>query len=326
MEIILTQKDAGRGCIWGALIGDAAGAILEFLGRRPDRSKVKQALMMTGGGRLRTAPGQITDDGELTLCLMHALAGSDRFDIEKIAVSYLDWHKSLPFDIGTTTHAGLSGGYSKKPGEIHLGMTKASGKENLGSKANGALMRVSPLGVWGSRLSESTLVSSVYQEARLTHPNEVCLQASAAYCLAIRHLMLNPGDSDGAFLTAKNWISESGNREMKKWILSAEADENVAYWPKIGFVRIAFIHAFRHLKLKTGYIEALFETLLGGGDTDTNACIVGGLLGALHGIDGIPETMIKMVGNCDTSKGRPRPDFLEVRKQFPNLLDRLSGE
>ena len=48
-------------------------------------------------------------------------------------------------------------------------------------------------------------------------------------------------------------------------------------------------HAFRHLVAKTPYVEALRETLAGGGDTDTNACIVGGLIGALHGEAGVPE-------------------------------------
>ena len=55
--------------------------------------------------------------------------------------------------------------------------------------------------------------------------------------------------------------------------------------PNTGFVRIAFTHAFRHLRAETAYAEALRERLAGGGDTDTNGCIVGGLLGALHGED-----------------------------------------
>ena len=57
------------------------------------------------------------------------------------------------------------------------------------------------------------------------------------------------------------------------------------------FVRIGFTHAFFHLLEQSTFENALRETLAGGGDTDTNACIVGALLGALHGIDGIPTTV-----------------------------------
>jgi ADP-ribosyl-[dinitrogen reductase] hydrolase len=48
----------------------------------------------------------------------------------------------------------------------------------------------------------------------------------------------------------------------------------------IGFLKIAFVWAFYYLKNETTYSEALKEILLQGGDTDTNAAIVGGLLGA----------------------------------------------
>jgi len=44
-------------------------------------------------------------------------------------------------------------------------------------------------------------------------------------------------------------------------------------------VKYGFVHAFRHLRLGTPYVAAITETLLGGGDTDTNACIMGGLSG-----------------------------------------------
>jgi len=66
---------------------------------------------------------------------------------------------------------------------------------------------------------------------------------------------------------------------------------DVGYTPSIGFVKYGFVHAFRRLKNKTSYINAIFETLIGGGDTDTNACIVGGLVGAYYGEEGIPGPM-----------------------------------
>jgi ADP-ribosyl-[dinitrogen reductase] hydrolase len=70
-------------------------------------------------------------------------------------------------------------------------------------------------------------------------------------------------------------------------------------------------------------ISAPHEMLLGGGYTDTNACIVRGLVGALHGAAGIPRVMTAAVLGCETVKGRSRPSWLQTREQLPRLLDAL---
>ena len=72
----------------------------------------------------------------------------------------------------------------------------------------------------------------------------------------------------------------------------------------IGFIKIAFTHAFRHLRLGSNYQDAIAETLAGGGDTDTNACIVGGLVGAAIGVDDIPKSMHTAILNCDIILGK----------------------
>jgi ADP-ribosyl-[dinitrogen reductase] hydrolase len=62
------------------------------------------------------------------------------------------------------------------------------------------------------------------------------------------------------------------------------------------------------------YLTALKDVLSEGGDSDTNACIVGGLIGACVGASQLPPAMCQRVLTCDTRKGkRPRPDFLSPR-------------
>lgn len=96
----------------------------------------------------------------------------------------------------------------------------------------------------------------------------------------------------------------------------AENNVNIPYYPSPGWVKIGFTHAFRHLFLGTSYLDALKETLEGGkisvlssfsidgcqigGDTDTNACIVGGLIGACCGVDSLPSQLRTAVESCDT--------------------------
>lgn len=319
----MTKTDAGRGAIFGALAGDATGAVLEFFEGSITPDDVEGAMQMDGGGVLETAPGQITDDGEMALCLMHALAGEETFSIERVAEEYLRWHQSAPFDMGNTTNNGLNGGIGAGSTEIHIGMWEAAERFNTGSKANGGLMRITPLGVWGHRLSEEELVGAVCMDNRLTHPNPVCQHTSAVYCIAIRHLMHNPGDADGAFRKAREWSEKLQNEEVIEWLECASDNIDVGYEPNIGFVKYGFVHAFRHLNNRTPYPEAVFETLSGGGDTDTNACIVGGLIGALTGVDGIPETMQEALLRCDTGAGCDRPEFLQTRIQLPDLIDKI---
>ena len=56
------------------------------------------------------------------------------------------------------------------------------------------------------------------------------------------------------------------------------------------------------------------------GDTDTNAAIVGGLLGAATGRDQLPSHMIKALLACDAQQGRKRPDWLIPKTAVESML------
>ena len=168
----------------------------------------------------------------------------------------------------------------------------------------------------------------------LSHPNNSCGYAVACYSIAIATLIKQPGKRELAFNNAKAWLDSQADlvkdqyqyhcwAEVSSWLYDAADNVNVDYFPQIGFIKIAFTHAFRHLLLGSDYENAISETLFGGGDTDTNACIVGGLIGAAVGVDNIPEHMRNAVLNCDTTQGKhPRPDFLHPR-QVDELISRL---
>lgn len=315
------MKKYAMGSILGALVGDAAGATLEFMGRKPTPEDADNALKMVGGGVWRVAPGQVTDDGELTLALCHALAGSEHYPVHTAAQSYRRWMLSNPFDVGNATRAALGHVDLNSP-TLPDDMAMAALRANLQSKANGALMRATPLGVWATRVDVPTATAAAKADTSLTHPNWSCQWSTAAYGVAIRHLLLQPGDAAGAFEQARAVLQEPQAAEVLGWLQDAESESLPPFHPEAGFVRIGFTHAFAHLKRQTPYVEALRQTLLGGGDTDTNACIVGGLLGALHGTGGIPLDAQNKVLACDTSRGRPRPEWLRA-SVLPGLVDDL---
>lgn len=90
-------KDRALGCILGAFVGDASGANLEFV-RNITEAKVKNGMEMKGGGPLEIGPGQITDDSELAMCLLHGLAaGNGKFNPDLICYYYGKWINSPPF-------------------------------------------------------------------------------------------------------------------------------------------------------------------------------------------------------------------------------------
>ncbi|MEZ4866125.1 MAG: ADP-ribosylglycohydrolase family protein [Caldilineaceae bacterium] len=312
--------DAALGCLLGACVGDAAGAVLEFKSPPPTVADAAWALTMPGGGVWGVAPGQITDDGELMLCLAQGLAESKSFDLERIAGYYAAWIQSPPFDIGMTTRHALGAGRAD-PGYAAT-MTRAAAHFCMDSKSNGSLMRAMPLGVWGRHLSASELADCARQDSCLSHPNPSCWQAVACYVIALAHLLNHLGDRQGALAAAKAWADQHANDEVQGWLADAAANRAPEYAPQIGFVRIAFTHAFRHLQLGTNFVDALTETLAGGGDTDTNGCIVGGLLGAAYGAAAIPLSMRTAVLTCDTTQGQARPPFLHAQ-QLPQLVEAL---
>jgi ADP-ribosylglycohydrolase len=313
------RYDAALGCFLGACVGDAAGAFLEFTSHKPSKNEVKTAMTMPPSKVFYTAAGQITDDSELALCLAQALAIGKQFELEKIAQNYAYWIESRPFDIGSTTISSL--GCVQEPEWKRIcetkgyavAMQKAAALRCMDSKANGSLMRSAPLGIWGSRLEAKQLAQYAIEDSRLSHPNESCGHAVACYSIAIASLIENQGDRDKAFQQVLNWSNTHACQEVRSWLQNAQDNVDEPYYPQVGFVKIAFIHAFRHLGLGTNYAAAIEETLLGGGDTDTNACIVGGLIGAACGASQIPKSMQNAVLHCDTLQGeQPRPAFLHT--------------
>lgn len=108
------RRNAAEGAMLGALIADAAGATLEFK-ENVSPPLLETALAMRGGGVWKTAPGQVTDDGELSLSLATALVeGKSEFDADQVAYQYSKWVESRPFDIGNTTRKALGAPISKK--------------------------------------------------------------------------------------------------------------------------------------------------------------------------------------------------------------------
>lgn len=315
-----TFENRVEGCIIGAICGDAVGAFLEFSSSVTDW-EVNRALTLPGGGPHQLGEGQITDDSELLLCLGQALAESGKvLDLDKIAEYYGKWIQSRPFDIGTTTRRSLPKAVGANSNQAQL--VRQAAQHSMKSQSNGGLMRVAPLCIWCVNLGRDDLIKAVTEEIKLSHPNEITVSANIVYAYTIQHLLKNAGDYEGAYMKCKEMVEYLKNEEMSKWLEDIENERLPIATENMGRVKIGFCHAIYFMKKNTDYLDAMKMMLAKAGDTDTNCCIVGGMLGALHGFGKLPEDIVKKVLAFDPEKSRGlmRPSFLVPGKQVGGII------
>ena len=96
-------------------------------------------------------------------------------------------------------------------------------------------------------------------------------------------------------------------------ILSAADAPPADYVSQMGWALIALQNALWQLVHAESLEEAVVDTVMRGGDTDTNAAIAGALYGAVAGMSAIPDQWADCVLNCRPEAGlpsvrRPRPE------------------
>ena len=278
-----------RGCMMGQLAGDALGSLVEF--QAPDqirREYPNGVRELADGGAWDTIAGQPTDDSEMALLLARMLADKGRYDSEQARKAYLFWLDSGPFDCGKTVSGGLRG------------------RPNPDSQANGAMMRVSPLGIFGANYDLEHVADWARQDAAITHPHPVCQEANALFTMAISHSVRNGIEARALYEQVVTWAEEMQvDESLLDTIQDAAESPPIDFLYQQGWVLKAFRNALWQLVHSTNLEEAVVDTVMRGGDTDTNAAICGALLGAVWGYDAIPDQWKECVLNCRPSASRP---------------------
>ena len=297
-----------QGCLLGQIAGDSLGSLVEFKDASTIRSMYPDGVReLADGGEWGTLAGQPTDDSEMALALARSLVRNGAFSIDDVHASYVRWKKSRPFDMGNATRRGLEG------------------DPILDSEANGALMRVSPLGIFGWRMNPEALAKLAAEDAALTHPHRICQQVSGLYVTAIAEAIregLAPSTVFDRMATrAEQWNVDEAIRNR---IEHAETRRPAEYYHQMGWVLTAFQNALYELLHAPTLEEGVISTVQCGGDTDTNGAICGALLGAVYGRDAVPGQWVDCILQCrsttETTQPRPREywsdDALELAEQL----------
>ena len=301
-----------EGCLLGQLAGDSLGSLVEFKDAYAIRVHYPQGVReLADGGFWDTIAGQPTDDSEMALALARSLVRNGEFSIEDVHASYQRWYDSRPFDMEYTTHCGLDG------------------HPVLWSQSNGALMRISPLGIFGWKMQPAELAKCAAAETALTHPNEICRQVNWLYATAVAEA-IREGHSaaavyEGIAARAEDWKVDAA---IRKRIEQAPTHGPADYINQMRRVLTAFHNALHELVNSTTLEDAVIATVHCGGDTDTNAAICGALLGAVHGREAVPQQWAESIAACRATPERsrqPRPpeywphDALELADQLVHV-------
>jgi ADP-ribosyl-[dinitrogen reductase] hydrolase len=283
------QADKRTGGLLGLLIGDALGVPYEFHPAEeiPPYDQIEFE-PPAGYDRAHKGvpPGTWSDDGAQALCLLASLLECGRFDAEDFGGRLVRWYDEgylavdgNVFDVGVTTGKAIR---AIKQGVPAI----AAGPSGDLDNGNGSLMRVLPLALWHQD-SDEELVHDVHEQSRLTHGHMRSQACCALYCLWARNVLNESPDPWKRAVASLRTMYRG--REMREeeleWSLRPD---DPPQGTGSGYV-VDCLRSARWAVEQGGYEQAVKSAIRLGNDTDTTACVAGGIAGIRDGLSGIPE-------------------------------------
>ena len=292
------HKDAIIGSILGTAIGDALGLPYEGV----SRDRAKRMFGPATKFRFFIGKGMVSDDTEHTCMVAQSLIEShisnDTFDVEifskRLAWRIRWWLVALPAGVGKAT---------AKSG-IRLWLGFKPDRAGVFSAGNGPAMRSAILGA--TIEDQCTLLQLVKRSACLTHSDPKATIGAIVIAFAAREAR------QCQKLDRADWLSRVeehigvGGGELvsllKKCGASVGREESTRQFAEqLGLAKgisgytyhtvPTAIHAW--LSHPNDLRQAICSIIECGGDADTTAAIVGGIVGAGVGSDGIPNDLLE---------------------------------
>lgn len=180
-------------------------------------------------------------------------------------------------------------------------------------------MRCTPMAVWCQHIHDyQKFEQAILTDVQFVHSNPVVHKAVVLYCFAIQFLLNNEevtNKRQDAYRMTVTLAQQTCtfNNELIDWLnLSKQIADNggkitadvLNPTNQQGWLKHAFVLSFAFLQMdEIDFTEAMKRTLVLGGDTDTNACIVGGLIGAAVGAEALPLKYRNKILTCDIENG-----------------------
>lgn len=284
-----TYLERIEGGLIGLLVGDALGVPYEFHSASqipPDAQIDYQPPAGFARSHHGTPPGTWSDDGALALCLLASLLDCGRLDPADLGQRFVRWYEqgylavdARVFDVGVQTAEALRA--------IRAGVAPLdAGPSEENRLGNGSLMRVLPLTLW-SLGDDHALIADAMTQSRLTHGHLRAQVCCALYCLWARRVLRQverPWDAAVAKLRSL-WPETSPERAELEFHIRPDDDTP---GDGGGYVVATLRSARWAVESTSDYASAVRAAISLGKDTDTTACVAGGVAGLRYGVAGIP--------------------------------------
>lgn len=283
------KQDRIRGGMYGLLIGDALGVPYEFSSPAsiPERQLID---MSPPSGFVRahdTVPeGTWSDDGAQALTLLQSLAECPSLDLQRFTDALLDWYRKgamtpdgRVFDVGIQTMRALQH-YATH------GDPLACSPRDEWNNGNGSLMRTLPCALVAAPTPDD-VIARARRQSLPTHAHLRSQLACALYAL-MAWQMVEGKPAVEALDYAQATLEEAVD-PVEKTELGIILDGRLDPSGGSGYVVDSLWSAIRCVLATGNYEDCVREAISLGNDTDTTACIAGGLAGILYGEHGIPQ-------------------------------------
>ncbi len=288
-----TLLDRALGAYLGFAVGDALGATVEFMTKGEIEEKYGVHRKMIGGGWLHLAPGQVTDDTEMALCLGRSLIRKGGFEAKDVCDEFAAWLKTGPVDIGNTCRRGI---------RRYITNATVEGDYCEGDGGNGAAMRNLPVALASLGFPKQTDAWTKAQ-CHITHNHPLSDAASLALSRMVQALV--------------SGLGMRGAREEAGKLVEAHKCfrfENVRYQSS-AYIVDTMQTVLHNYFLTDSFRGCVMDVVNLGGDADTTGAIAGMLAGATYGVQDIPDAWLKKLDKSVVA---------EIRAQVPALL-KLAG-
>lgn len=278
-----------EGGLLGALIGDALGVPYEFHPREqipPSEHIEYEPPLGFRRAHRGVPPGTWSDDGAQLLCLLDSLLHCDRLDLDDLGKRLLAWFEqgylavdARVFDCGVQTSQALRAMMGGAP-------ANEAGPNREQANGNGSLMRVLPLALW-HRGPDRELIELAHQQSLVTHGHPRSQVCCALYVLWARHTLEEHPSPWQAAVTSLRRAYEDDEGYLGELEFHVRPDDD-SPGQGSGYV-VDCLRSARWAVAQGGYEQVVKAAISLGKDTDTTACVAGGIAGLRDGVNAIPQ-------------------------------------
>lgn len=292
-NIVQNMKDQNKikGAIYGLLIGDAVGVPYEF--NLPEQLPTyDQIEMVCPSNFQKTYPnipfGTWSDDGAQALCLYASLLHQGQMDQQDLMNRLCNWYQygymavdDDVFDVGVQTAQAI------RRYLAGVSLDQVAQNDEF-ANGNGALMRVLPLALWHTG-SDEQLIQDAYAQSHVTHAHLRSKVCCALYCLWARAILNGSEIQDGwdrAVQILREYYQDKP-QDLEQLEFHIRPDE-LGTPTGSGYV-VDCLKSARYALQQTTYMDVIKTAISLGRDTDTTACVAGGIAGLYFGFEALPK-------------------------------------